>query len=332
MPERRFDAAVLGAGVAGLAAALRLARSGASVALVDEAPSPGGRARLGPGAGRAGDLYREALTAGVVPCLGESVWSLEPAFTLRLAATDPAHAVTADTVRVRGLVLCTGLVEQPPALPGGTLPGVLLWTAVRLMLRDGALPRGVRVAVVGPQPAAEALAAELRAAGAEISGIASDGEAGTAPQARMVHGHGRAGALEVAVPRSDNAPAIETWPADLVAVAGTPAPLTEAAALLGCPLTWIPELGGFVPLHSAAMETPIDGLFVAGGITGTVSGELAQAQGLVAGLSCATVIFDHVPHAQRAAAAERLRKAERLEAGSSRPAGRAHLQEIWRAR
>lgn len=75
--------------------------------------------------------------------------------------------------------------------------------------------------------------------------------------------------------------------ADFVCIAGGLYPLAELAAVAGCPFQYIPELGGYVPHHSEAMETPLDGLFVAGNITGIESGKIAMAQGTVAGLSIA---------------------------------------------
>lgn len=75
--------------------------------------------------------------------------------------------------------------------------------------------------------------------------------------------------------------------ADFVCIAGGLYPLAELAAVAGCPFEYIPELGGHVPLHSEKMETPLDGLFVAGNITGIESGKIAMAQGTVAGISIA---------------------------------------------
>lgn len=75
--------------------------------------------------------------------------------------------------------------------------------------------------------------------------------------------------------------------ADFVCIAGGLYPLAELAAVAGCPFQYIPELGGHVPHHSETMETPLDGLFVAGNITGIESGKIAMAQGTTAGLSIA---------------------------------------------
>ncbi|MCM3734376.1 NAD(P)-binding domain-containing protein [Bacillus cytotoxicus] len=75
--------------------------------------------------------------------------------------------------------------------------------------------------------------------------------------------------------------------ADFVCIAGGLYPLAELAAVAGCPFQYIPELGGHVPHHSETMETPLDGLFVAGNITGIESGKIAMAQGTTAGVSIA---------------------------------------------
>lgn len=83
-------------------------------------------------------------------------------------------------------------------------------------------------------------------------------------------------------------PGTETiYEADFVCIAGGLYPLAELAAVAGCPFQYIPELGGHVPHHSETMETPLEGLFVAGNITGIESGKIAMAQGTTAGYSIA---------------------------------------------
>lgn len=69
---------------------------------------------------------------------------------------------------------------------------------------------------------------------------------------------------------------------DFVALAGGLSPLAELAAVAGCPLVYAKELGGHVPLHNEDMQTPVEGLYVAGNITGIESAQVAMAQGRVA--------------------------------------------------
>lgn len=72
---------------------------------------------------------------------------------------------------------------------------------------------------------------------------------------------------------------------DFVCIAGGLYPLAELASVIGTPFKYIEELGGHVPVHNEQMETPIEGLYVAGNITGIESAKVAGAQGTVAGYS-----------------------------------------------
>ena len=66
---------------------------------------------------------------------------------------------------------------------------------------------------------------------------------------------------------------------DFVCIAGGLYPLAELASVIGCPFKYVEELGGHVPVHNEQMETPLEGLFVAGNITGIESAKVARAQG-----------------------------------------------------
>lgn len=79
----------------------------------------------------------------------------------------------------------------------------------------------------------------------------------------------------------------ENIPVDFVCIAGGLYPLTELAAVAGCPFEFVEELGGHVPIHNNEMETPVKGIYVSGNITGIESAKVARAQGKVAGLSIA---------------------------------------------
>jgi sarcosine oxidase subunit alpha len=75
--------------------------------------------------------------------------------------------------------------------------------------------------------------------------------------------------------------------ADFVCIAGGLTPMSELAAVAGCSFCHVPELGGHVPLHNELMQTNLEGLYIAGNITGVESAKVARAQGTVAGLAIA---------------------------------------------
>jgi D-hydroxyproline dehydrogenase subunit alpha len=131
------ELAVVGAGPAGIAAAVAASRAGARVTLLEESPAPGGQLyrqppaafrvrrpeRLGKEYARAQQLMRELAAAAVAVRPATLVWGVEAEKTLLLyregegAARLPAEA----------LVVATGAYDRPIAFPGWTLPGV--WTA-----------------------------------------------------------------------------------------------------------------------------------------------------------------------------------------------------------
>src|SRR5690625_6976238 len=81
-------------------------------------------------------------------------------------------------------------------------------------------------------------------------------------------------------------------PVDFIYIANGLYPLTELAAVVGCPFQYVEELGGHIPIHNEAMETPVEGIFVAGNITGIESAKVAREQGTVAGYSIVNLVLD----------------------------------------
>jgi sarcosine oxidase subunit alpha len=74
---------------------------------------------------------------------------------------------------------------------------------------------------------------------------------------------------------------------DIVITSSGLSPLVELAQLAGCPLHYIPEVGGWVPVHNDRFETPQPGLFIAGSISGVEGAGVAEIQGRIAGLAAA---------------------------------------------
>jgi sarcosine oxidase subunit alpha len=79
----------------------------------------------------------------------------------------------------------------------------------------------------------------------------------------------------------------ERWPVDIVITSAGLSPLAELLQVANCQLVYVPDLGGWVPVHNATLETPLDGLFVAGSVTGVEGAAVAEAQGRLAGLIAA---------------------------------------------
>jgi len=68
---------------------------------------------------------------------------------------------------------------------------------------------------------------------------------------------------------------------DLICLAVGLTPMTELLSQAGCKMKFVPELGGFVPLHTKYLETTIPGIFVAGDASGIEEASVAMVEGKI---------------------------------------------------
>ena len=147
--QTHCDLLIIGAGPAGLAAALAAAPSGASITLLDDNPAPGGQIwRAGPGVQlpAAALQQREALDRlhNVRVRNGTRVVALpQPGCVLLEEAQQSC------TLHYQKLILCTGARELLLPFPGWTLPGVTGAGGLQALIKGGVPVRGMEVAVVG---------------------------------------------------------------------------------------------------------------------------------------------------------------------------------------
>ena len=175
-PGMRSDLLVLGAGPAGVAAALEASAHGLDVILLDEAASAGGQVYRAPAfAGTAMDqdaragmaLRRELAGSRVRTLFGRRVWSVSPRFSV-----DAVGADGPETAAAPRLIAATGALERLVPFPGWTLPGVIGLAASTILLKSQAIAPGRRVVVAGCGPLLAAVAAKLIAAGVDVPAIA----------------------------------------------------------------------------------------------------------------------------------------------------------------
>ncbi|MQA10655.1 MAG: FAD-dependent oxidoreductase [Pseudonocardiaceae bacterium] len=179
--EPRYDVAVLGAGPAGLAAAVAAASTGSRVALIDSASRPGGqfwRHRAGDDGTRQlhWDTFRALRDAleRVEHLAGHTVWHAErteQGFTLHTV-----NGGAASEVACRTLIVATGAYDRQLPFPGWTLPGVFTAGGAQALLKGHGVLPGQRIVVAGTGPFLLPVAAGLAEAGARVLGVF---EAGT---------------------------------------------------------------------------------------------------------------------------------------------------------
>ncbi|MFI7407947.1 FAD-dependent oxidoreductase [Streptomyces sp. NPDC049627] len=183
--------AVIGAGPAGLAAALAAAARGVRVTLLDSAAEAGGQFYRQPATGlrarrpqalqhawRTWERLRNGLACHVQAgrvrhSTDHHVWLVERrtdgGFTVH-ALLGPEQQDPAE-VRVDAVLLATGGYEKVLPFPGWTLPGVVTAGGAQAMLKGSLALSGRTAVVAGTGPLLLPVATGLAAAGAEVAAL-----------------------------------------------------------------------------------------------------------------------------------------------------------------
>lgn len=314
------QAAVIGAGPAGLAAAIEIARAGGSVTVIDENAKPGGQ------------LFKQIHKffgsrdhrAGVRGIhIGEQLLAETRKLNVEVLLDSPVYALFADktvgyihdgkegSLKAEKIIIAAGAAENVLAFPGSTLPGVMGAGAAQTMINVHRVLPGKRVLMIGSGNVGLIVSYQLMQAGAEVAALI---EAATQIGGYGVHaakirragvpihlshtvkrvlGKDQVEAVEIValdsrwqpVPGSEKILAVDT-----VCIAVGLTPLTELAWLMGCEFAFVPGLGGHVPKHDLNMETTVAGVFIAGDISGVEEASTAMEEGRLAGTACAEAL------------------------------------------
>jgi NADPH-dependent 2,4-dienoyl-CoA reductase/sulfur reductase-like enzyme len=177
--NRAVDLLIIGAGPAGMSAALRARCLGLSVLVVDDQHAPGGQiwraieTRTDTSTGKLlGDEYAAGLplaqafrASGAVYEPSTQVWQIEPGWQVYMSRAQQAECVQAANV-----LLATGAQERPAPFPGWTLPGVLTVGAAQILLKTAReIPQNPPW-IAGSGPLALLYMVQLLRAGGSIAG------------------------------------------------------------------------------------------------------------------------------------------------------------------
>ncbi|MFC4532765.1 NAD(P)/FAD-dependent oxidoreductase [Sphaerisporangium dianthi] len=180
------DLAIVGAGPAGMAAAVAAAGAGLGVVLIDAGARLGGQyyrhapegfharrpGALHHGFGRFQSLAAELARRGVEVRLRHRVWAVEAGDGEMVA-----HCLAGDrderreSVTARRLLIATGAHDRPLPFPGWDLPGVFTAGGAQALLKGDLVVAGRDVVVAGTGPFLLPVAAGLAAAGARVAGV-----------------------------------------------------------------------------------------------------------------------------------------------------------------
>ncbi|TDR48490.1 thioredoxin reductase [Tahibacter aquaticus] len=343
MRELRSEVLVLGAGPAGIAAAVSAERAGARALLVDMQAEPGGQIWRGQWNKATDSTARRWLSA-----LRAS--PVEGRYGLRLVDVPAPGEFVFDgadgplRVHCERAVIAAGARERLLPFPGWTLPGVFGAGGLQVLAKNGWPVAGKRIVVAGSGPLLLAAAASLRSLGAQIVLIAEQsgwrdlaafgsGLLGTPHKVVQAAGLWRKligvpyrtgswvtqalGDNEVRSVIVRRGRQIVQLDCDALAVGYGLVPNTEIARALGCELR---DGAVWVDMHQ---HTSVPGVYCAGEGTGIGGIDQALVQGEIAGCAAAG-------RAELAATAQRRRRgSERFAAHLRRHFGlRAELRSL----
>lgn len=176
------ELAVIGAGPAGIAAAVQAAQVGLDVVLFDEQATLGGQvyrniecnSRLNADLTeilgqdyRKGQMLTEAFHQEAITYRPySSVWNVKNDGDLAITQNNKAYMFNANKV-----IIATGAMERPVAIPGWTLPNVMSLGAVQTLIKASALVPDRPIVIAGSGPLIYLVALQLIRLGAPLRAI-----------------------------------------------------------------------------------------------------------------------------------------------------------------
>lgn len=308
---KRYELIVIGAGPAGLSAAIEAAKTGMEVIVFDENAKPGGqlfkqihkffgskehKAKIR-GYDIGDTLLAEAEALGVKVVLNATVVGVYEGKQVTVRIEDAVSQFRADKI-----IIATGASENMVTFPGWTLPGVIGAGAAQTMMNLHGIKPGKRILMLGTGNVGLVVSFQLLQAGCEVVGLvdASKRIGGYGVHAakvartgvpfylghtiKNIEGDGKVEKVTIAA-LDDKWQFVEgtemTFEVDTVCLAVGLSPMSQLPRTAGC------EAANGVPITNEYGETSIAGVYAAGDVSGIEEASSAMIEGRIAGADAA---------------------------------------------
>ena len=314
---RRYEMICIGAGPAGLAAAVEAAKHGVQVTVFDENERPGGKLlkqihkffgsrehrAMERGFNIGNSFLDEAREQGVEVSLKSVVLGIYENGAVNVMVGDRIEQVKAQKTLV-----ATGASENMIPFPGWTLPGVIGAGAAQTMANIHGIRPGNDILMVGSGNVGVIVSYQMMQAGSRVAAVidAAPKIGGYAVHAAkiarvgvpfmMSHtikaAHGKnhvegATVIEVDSSWQPVAGTEKSFEVDTICIAVGLNQMTQLLRMAGCKTAYAAPLGGRIPAHDINQQTSISGIYVAGDISGIEEASTAIIEGRIAGLAIA---------------------------------------------
>ncbi|MCM3766026.1 NAD(P)/FAD-dependent oxidoreductase [Neobacillus niacini] len=302
------DVLIIGAGPAGLTAAVETASRGLDVTIVEESLSMGGQ------------LIQQTQVLGSLPSFYQPKRGFELAQRLRKLVEDTSvrcllgHRVigfykdgsvgisdeaNVFPLKAKKIIVATGAAEKAIAFPKWTLPGIMTIGAAQTLLnRDFVLP-GKHAVIIGTSDFAMDVALQLSEGGVQVKAMVEKSQTVLARDTEKVNqvskmgipvhvnssikearGIGRVEEIDI-----EQREQIMTIPLDTVCVDGGRSPILDVFYQLECSFGYQRELGGWIPQYNPFFRTDREDVFLAGNAAGVSSQGVLLVTGIIAGIN-----------------------------------------------
>ncbi|WP_368017960.1 FAD-dependent oxidoreductase [Olsenella sp. AGMB03486] len=317
---KRYDLIVVGAGPAGMSAAIEAAKHDVSVVVFDENARPGGqlfkqihkffgskehRAKVR-GFVIGQELLDEAAKLGVEVELDSTVIGLYQDKEIVVRQGSEVNHYKGDAI-----VVATGAAENMVTFEGWTLPGVIGAGAAQTMMNLHGVKPGEHVLMLGTGNVGLVVSYQLKQAGCDVVALvdAAPHVGGYGVHAAKVARTGVPFYLSHTIKRAEGTdhvtgvtiaevdshfqfiPGTEKhFDVDTICVAVGLSPMSQLFKMDGCNVVDDRKRGGQVPVVDDLGETSIPGIFAAGDVSGIEEASSAMIEGRIAGLAAASYL------------------------------------------